>query len=230
MIYCIKRSLLVYTFFLVSGIICSQGLYEQADKVYGLDPLLYNGKKYTYFLPPGTGGNQYFLSSDFITGEVTIRGKSFTGILLNYDIYNQRLLLQYNDESGAVNILEISEAWLERFHLGPSEFIFLTNEGDSRIYQVLGDGPFYILYHWRKDLRLTNSTGASNYSFSPPQKNRHVLIGGILYPLRSEGGFVGLFKPEHKMEIKSYMHTNKINLKNSSDREMTELINYIGNL
>ncbi len=29
------------------------------DDVYGSDPLLYNGRYYTFFPPPNTGGNQY---------------------------------------------------------------------------------------------------------------------------------------------------------------------------
>ncbi len=141
----IMRSLLVIILIFFSGRLVSQDAAMEMDRVYGLDPLLYNGKIYTYFLPAGTGGNQFLLSADYLTGEVTIKGKTFEGISLNYDIYNQQLLLQYVNETGAFNIIEISKAWLEKFRLGNMEFRCLSPDNKPGFYQVLGDGPYFIM-------------------------------------------------------------------------------------
>jgi len=224
------RSLLVIILFFLSGKLISQDAAKEMDRVYGLDPLLYNGKKYTYFLPSGTGGNQFLFSTDYFTGEVTIKGKSFEGITLNYDIYNQQLLLQYASETGAFNIIEISKAWLESFRLGNLEFQCLSFDNDPHFYQVLGDGPFYILYYWRKELRLNNSYGAKNFTFTPSMKSQYVFIGDKLQPFRNNRSLISLFDPGHKSEIKNYIYRNRIKIKNASDQTMTELINYIGNL
>ena len=223
------RLFLVIFLVLFSGKLISQDA-KELDRVYGLDPLLYNGKKYTYFLPPGTGGDQFLFSPDYFVGKATIKGKSFEGITLNYDIYNQQLLLQYADASGIFNIIEISKAWLESFRLGDKDFQFLTFADGPRFYQVLGDGPLFILYYWRKKLELDASHGATYFTFSPSMKNQYVLAGDKLRPFKNKRSLISQFDPRHKQEIRNYLYRNRIKLKKASDQAMTELINYIGNL
>jgi hypothetical protein len=124
---------------------------------------------------------------------------------LNYDVFNQKLLLKYNDESGAEMIIEVSEAWLEGFSLGESEFKCLDINGEKRIFQVLGDGPYFILYGWRKSLDLNNSVGAERYVFSGPARTQFVLMDGEVRSFGSKASFIKLFKPANKVEIKAYL-------------------------
>jgi len=226
----ITRSLLVIFLIFFSGKLISQGAFQEMDRVYGPDPLLFNGRKYTYFFPPGTGGNQFLLSTEFKTGEVTIKGNKFEGIDLNYDIYNQLLLIQSAGESGSLNIIEVSNAWLESFRIGNLEFKILDFGNGQRIYQVLGEGPLFILYYWRKDLKLDASYGASDFTFTPSIKSQYVLIGDKLWPFRNKRSLISIFDRELKQDIKSYINRNKVRMKNVSDQTMTQLINYIGNL
>jgi hypothetical protein len=224
------RSFLVIILLSISGKLISQDAVIEMDRVFGLDPLLYNGKKYTYFLPPGTGGTQFLFSSDYFVGDVTIKGKTFEGITLNYDIYNQQLLLQFADETGSFNIIEISKAWLESFRLGTKEFKYLSFDNIPRIYQVLGNGPLYFLYYWRKDLKLDASYGSTYFTFTPSVKNQYVLMGDKLLAFKNKKSLILLFDPGLKPDIKNYMRRNKIKLRKASDQTMIELINYIGNL
>ncbi|MCU0371026.1 MAG: hypothetical protein MUC31_06400 [Bacteroidales bacterium] len=216
--------------FFCAGKIVAQDTFLETDLAYGLDPLLYNGKKYSYFLPRGTGGHQFFISEEFVTGEVTIKGINFKGIAINYDIYNQRLLLQYADETGSQSILEVSEAWLESFRMDTVQFLFLENDQGSRIYQVLGNSPCCILYYWWKTLKLDNSASPAHYKFTPPVKSMFVLIDGKLHSFSSTGSLVSAFDPAKKPEIKNYLKANGIKLKKASDKTMTDLINFISNL
>lgn len=221
---------LILILFSLSGKLISQDVAAVYDRVYGLDPVLYNGKKYSYFLPPGTGGNQFIFSPDFFTGDVTIKGQHFDGITLNYDLFNQQLLLQYADETGALNIIVISNAWLESFSLGNMEFEYLSLKDGPRYYQVIGNGPVRILYYRRKDLKLDVSYGGSHHTFTPPVKSQYVLIEGRLQPFSNKRSLIAIFDQGLKPQIKNYFHINKIKLKKASDKTMTELINYIGNL
>jgi hypothetical protein len=226
----IIRSFLVILLFILFGRLTSQDVALDMDRVYGLDPLLYNGKKYSYFLPHGTGGNQFLLSADYHIGEVAIRGKKFEGVSINYDIYNQQLLLQYINESGAIDIIMISKAWLESFRVDNMLFRYLSLNDGPRFYQVLGEGPFFILYYCRKDLKLDYANGTSNFTFSKPRISRYVLINDDIYPFGNTRGLVSIFDPALKNRIREYIRDNGINLKKASDKTMTELINYIGNL
>jgi hypothetical protein len=224
------RSFLITSLLQISGSLVAQDAFQVLDRVYGMDPLLYNGKKYSYFLPRGTGGNQFLFSAEFLKGDMVIRGKEVYGVDLNYDIYNQKLLLQYLDENGASQIIEISGAWLDRFSLGNREFRYFSFDGEARIYQIMGEGPFYVLFSWRKNLKLTNSVGNSIYAFSGPVKSMFVLVDGKPHKFSSNRSFTRNFNPEFKDEIRNYIHDNGINLKKSPDQAVTDLINYIGKL
>ncbi len=136
----IMCSLLLIILFSISGTLISQNAVKVLDRVYGLDQTLYNGKKYNYSVPSSTKGHQYLISPDYIAGSVTLRGKCYQDINLNYDIFNQQLLLQYEDEKGVLNIIEVSKAWLKSFRRGNLNFEFLSLEKEPRFYQVLGEG------------------------------------------------------------------------------------------
>jgi hypothetical protein len=132
------RSFSIIILFSFIGNIFSQATSPEFDRIYGPDPLLYNGKKYIYFLPPGTGGHQFLAQPEFTEGEVIIKQIRFSRVSLNYDIYNQQLLLEYPDETGANGIIEVSKAWLDGFHLAGMDFIMHDFGDKPRFYQVLG--------------------------------------------------------------------------------------------
>ncbi len=215
-------------FFLLPEILFSQNAATTLDKIYGLDQTLYNGKKYAYFLPQGTKGDQYLLSPQFIEGSLTIKGKCYGGTYLNYDLFNQQLLLQYKDKSGAVKVIEVSKAWLESFRIGDKHFEFLDLGQGPRFYQVLGNGPVKILYYWRKDLAQDATVGSSGYLFSSAVKESFLLKDGQLQSFRTNKSLVRLFDKESWPEIKSYLRKNKIKVRKASDQAIAKMINLIG--
>jgi hypothetical protein len=129
---------------------------------------LYNGKKYTYAAPSGTTGHPFLLSSLYVHGSVTIKGRSYDSIMVNYDVFNQVLVFRYADETSPWNKIEISRAWLTSFRLADKNFELLTIEKEPQFYQVLGEGTVRILYFWRKTLNLNDVIGSTNYVFSKP--------------------------------------------------------------
>jgi len=204
----IRCILLFSVFFSFSGTLISQEAVAIFDRLYGLDQTLYNGKKYSYFLPPGTNGHQYLFSPDYVAGSVTIKGKCYQDITLNYDIFNQQLLLQYEDETGALSIIEMSKAWLESFTLGNMNFEFLNLEQNPRLFQVLGEGPVRILYYWRKNLNLDIAVGSSDFFFTNAVRDSYILLDEQLKPIRTKRSLIGLFDPGQRQEIKSYLRKN----------------------
>lgn len=220
----------IIVFFSFSGPLISQDSVMVLDQVYGLDQTLCNGKIYNYKPPPGVRGHQYFLSPAYSTGSVTLKGKCFQGISLNYDLFNQQLLLLYTDEKGAMNIIEVSKAWLESFRLGNMNFEFLDLEQAPRFFQTLGEGPVRILYYWRKTLDVEGSIGSYYLTFSHVIRDTYVFKDGQLKPFSTKRTLIRLFDPGHRSEIKSYLRKNKINVKKSSDQVMAKMITFLGEL
>ena len=200
------------------------------DTVYGKDPLLYNGKKYSYFPSSSISGSQFFTSKAYVKGDIMIRDKRYTDLDLNYDILNQKLLLKWADEKGATQVIEISEARLEGFSLGNLDFAFLNSGNKKQIYQVLGEGPYYILYYWKKKLNLDNTVGAAGYTFSEPIRSQYLMIGDQVIPFGSQASFIKKFDPSKRNSIKEYIHRNSIKVMRSTDGVITGLLNYINDL
>jgi hypothetical protein len=201
------------------------------DQIYGSDPLLINGKYYTFFPPLNTGGNQFFADPQFETGSVTIRGLTYADLLLNYDIYNQQLILKYKNITGAASLIILSDAWLEKFSIKGIDFEMIPIQDTvKRIFQVLGTGANRILYYWKKDLELDSFHGARNHIFSDARKEMNILTGNQIVKYWNNKSFYSIFVIEKSLAVKEYLHRRKINVKRAIDQTMTELIYYCNSL
>jgi hypothetical protein len=214
----------------VSGISAQQKSNE-TDKIYGSDPLLYNGRYYTFFPPLNTLGNQYLADGQFDTGSVTLRGVRYSDLNLNYDIYNQNLVLKYNNNLGSAGLIVLSDAWLEEFTFkGKSFKLIQTVDTLKRICQVIGTGRSRIFYFWRKDLNLDNFYGAKNHIFSTPRKEMKIGTDNHFDLFWNNKSFCSLFGPEKKNEIRNYIRKYNINVKKATDQKMTDLISFCNTL
>lgn len=202
-----------------------------AEDVYGSDPLLYNGKYYTFFYPLNTGDNQYLTDRQFEPGTVTLRGVTYTDLLLNYDIYNQQLLLEYTGNPDVTPVIILSDAWLETFSIKDKNFrIFTISDEVKRIYQEIGADQTRILYFWKKYLQLNNTIGGTKRTFSNPTREMYLLTDGKIVKYWNNRSFINLFGPENKEVVREYLHGHRINVKKASDKIMAVLINYCNTL
>jgi hypothetical protein len=226
-----SRFLLLMALALATTASFAQSSNSNRDPVYGFDPLLYNGKIYSYFPQPGTGGIQY-LYADFDTqGALTLRGVTYSNLTLNYDIFNQKVILKYKNAIGSPSLIEVSTAWLEMFELGGSHFEIRTGtDTTKRIYQVLGSGPDKILYYQRKELLLHNQQITGLYYFSKIIREMYLQKGNRVVKFKNNHSFITVFsKPEQEL-IKKYLRKKKIKVTKASDSIMAELINYCNTL
>lgn len=205
-----------------------------ANQVYGLNPLLYNGPFYTFFPAANTKGSQFLDGPEFMKGSVLIRGEKFNNLLLNYDVYNQQVVLKYKTQLSNVKEIVLLKIWLKFFNLGKKHFEILSFSGSkSRIYQVIGKGHYQIFYTWGKNYDLNNSFGATNYAFSKPIRDAYLREGNKLLHYKNNKSFVALFSPKYKPLINKYLRENGIKLnrlKKSKPQVVLNLINYCNTL
>ncbi len=201
-----------------------------SDEIFGSDPLLYNGRFYTFSVPLKTGGNQFLHGAEFEKGSVSIRGVKYNDLILNYDVFNQQLVLKYNTSSGAVSFIVLSDAWLESFTLGGLFFEqIVLSDSTKHIYQVIGSGPNRILYSWTKKLSLDNFVGTRNHVFSEPRKEMFLLSDNHCSNFWNNRSFSAIFT-ERRTDINKYLRKEKINVKKAPDKLMYQLINYCNNI
>jgi hypothetical protein len=221
--------LILLLFFINS--VSSQGTGPDPESIYGPDPLLYNGRKYTFYLPSETSGNQYFAGPAYLNGTVTVKGKNFSTPGLNYDILNQEIVMKYESEAGAAYLLQLSKAWISAFSMDRYRFELLTLPGmPQQICQVLDGGGLRILLHWSKTLDLDITHGSRKYVFSAPKKESYLMKGGRYQAFKNNRSFLALFDSEDQPAIRKYMKTNKLNVRKSGDDDLSGLLNYCGGL
>lgn len=201
------------------------------QSVYGLDQILYNGKVYNYFPGPGVKGHQYLIDKEFISGSVTIRGKKYENLQLNYDILNQDLILKYTDLQGANRLLIVSMAWLKQFSLGSDVFsIIQLPDGKDFIVQELNQGKMKLYRHWTKRLIAKISSVSENYIFEEKKSSLFLSYNNKLQVFKSTNELLSFLDKEDEILLKNYLKQHKIKIKTASDKDLNELLNYCNTL
>lgn len=197
-----------------------------------LDPLLINGKIYDYHKPPQAIGSQYFVESGFVLGSVKIDTATFEGVMLNYDVFNQQLVIQFTNTAGGKSLLTESQAWLQGFVLDGRLFkLTMLPDSSKRIYEVIGVGKFQLFFHYTKELRLDNPSSASKvYAFSHLKRKSFVKIGDSFLAFRTNKGFLKAFDRSLQPQIKTYLKEHRIKVRNAADYVLEDLINFCNNL
>jgi hypothetical protein len=195
---------------------------------------LYNGKFYTFFTAASTKGSQFLDGPKFVKGSVQFRGEKFSNLLLNYDVHKQKLVLKYKTQMKNLREIVLSNVWLKSFNLGQKHFEILTFPGlKPKIYQVIGNGHYKILYTWRKDYNHNNTYGATNFVFSKPVRESYLKVGNKLIHYKKNKSFIALFGPQNKSALNKFLRKNRIKLnriKKSSLQNVLKLINYCNTL
>jgi hypothetical protein len=201
----------------------------ECERKYGSDADLVNGEK--YFYPYRQADGDPFLFSEPRDAVITIHEKEFPGQLLRYDIFNQKLILDYKNLYGATSSLVLRNEWVESFNFESFHFIKMQGpDGNPGFYQLVTDGTIACVYRWSKDYLLNLNSGMQSYYFTEPLKESFLLIGGQFYNYRSNGSFLKAFDPEDQKLIRQFMRQLKIKVKNAPDSQMRHLVEYCNSL
>jgi len=203
---------------------------ERIDSVYGHNPFLYNGQVYKYILPANVKGNQFMEDKTYKNGFIILKDKKYDDLKLNYDIFNQEVLLKF-DLHQRTTLIKIDKTKLKEFSLENKTFILFKDESSKPIiYQYLGNGTSKILIKFNKTLYLSSGSGTSNFKFSKPFKSKFLLYDDVIHKFSNNRNFLSILKKEEQSLVKTYLKNNKIKLKKSSDEALNKLINYINTL
>ena len=223
--------LLPFLFLFLPGISFSQQVSRSYDEAYGLNPKLFNGEIYNYFLAPDTKGNQYFKGQEFTDGSVRIKGVTYDHILLNYDVFNQQLLLKYDYPEGTGHILSLSRAWLQSFTLAGANFELIRfQDTSSRIFQVQGTGKVRLLTSWYKEQKIDYYYTAPYFVFLPLKKEMYLQMDSGMKHFYNNKSFLLAFNPAEQAAIRKYLRQNNINTRKAGAAALLQLIQFCNTL
>ena len=201
----------------------------ECERKYGSDADLVNGEKY-YYPYRQSQGNPFFYQEPR-AAVILIHDKEFSGQQLRYDIYSQKLILDYQDLYGARSSLVLRDEWVKTFAFGDKQFVRMKDEeGREAYFQLVSGGHLSCVYRWSKDYLLNLSSGVSGYYFTEARKESFLVIGGEYFPFRNNRSFVKVLDPEIQRTVKSFMKEGKLKVNKARDAQIRHLVEYCNTL
>lgn len=206
-------------------LLLTEGVLAQNSGKRTLDPDLYNGKVYG-FNSFSIKGEPFLTSPEFQSGKVTISGDHFSDEQLNYDIYNQEVLvlLQVN---GTRRVISFPVDLVEDFSLGGRTFVVQREADKMQIYEKIGECPVYFLRSWSKDIKVSSQTSLQSYYFTDPMHEAYLVMGDNKLRVRSSRDIAAQFEGQDRAELKRFIRKNKIRLKYAGNSQLLELTTYL---
>lgn len=222
-LHCIAWSVLLLA--LTPPLPCQENTLQTNDP----DPLLHNGTVYN-FISVKTEGHQFLEGDTFFKGSVTIGNKTYENLYLNYDIYNQEVLLRIEMDRTS-KIISLPKERISEFTIGNRSFVVLHDrQWEYSIYEITGNRELAMLYRWNRDIKVSSNNDVYNYFYTDAKRTMSLLRPTGLTKIRGKRDFLNAFEDNERAALKRYMRTNKIRFRAMQKSEMKKLINYASRL
>jgi len=205
----------------------SSGLHTYVLKKYGFDHDLVNGIQF-YNIYRRVLNHPYYYGEESLPGSVTISGKLFNNLMINYDIYNQWLVLEYNEVSGGIHKIILDPILVGAFQFDGYNFkkMILDDRGPL-FYQVIRVKDLTCYTHCNKQLLLTaNNLEYAEY-FTNPSQSFFLEYNGTISTFSNRRNFSSRFHSNSRKQIRKYMRKNSINFRKISSEELIGLLGHI---
>ena len=191
------------------------------------DPFIQNGIYYTYPYYNAVG-HPFLGQKEFETGSTVFREKRYEGLSLNYDLFNQQIILS-REYDGVRQMNLLDPQFLSGFYLKGKQFIKAGFNGATPgFFQVISEtGTVSCYYSWYKERReIRDSGNRSIYSFSEEKSKRYLLLDGQLYRFKNNKSFLKIFPETVRGRLKDYLQENQVLVMETGDQAMGSLIVY----
>lgn len=208
----------------------TQDLSSHIELKYGLDYELINGTQF-YYQYHRVKGHPYYKSEELVRGGVIQNGKRYGDVKINYDIYSQYLILEYQDNQSGTYRIILSPLHTNAFELDAYKFEKLSlDEKGPLFYQLIKDNGLTCYIHWKKELIQTSNNPDQTDAFSFPELTYYLDYQDALYPLKNRKTFTAPFPDIHRRKIKKYLRRNMIRFKWATPEQIEDLLKYVSSL
>ncbi len=219
---------LVYLIFLMvltllfPGSLCGQGGFvERVDQAFGSNQELVNGIQFSnqYIR---SEGHPYWMDGRFRTGSVCINDQWYEPVKLRYNLYSQKLELEYFTPEGHLNQIMTVPEYITAFFLEGYAFRRVKiGEEAPAFYQVVSSGGTTCYIGWSRDLLGSKSSGTS---FGPIVREYWMQQGERLICFKDQKSYVRAFPKEQKRAFKKLLKQLDFYFQSATTGEMVEML------
>lgn len=238
----------IFNFFLVSFLIINTlsvqsqsnsdeiNNYNWFDSKIGIENTgIYNGIIYKEKFRTVNGNHKFYLTSQFINGNITYNGQPYFNVEMKYDIYEDILIIKLPDDSG-YSIIQLLNDKIDGFSINNHKFLKISKKNEKFFNEAISG--FYEISYQSKHLNLLKKhiksrreriVGNFVYSQFKDESEYIIFFNDEYYKINSKRYLIKLF-PKLKKNIKNFYNFNKPLHKLDQDKFMTNLIEHISSL
>jgi hypothetical protein len=155
-------------------------------------------------------GDPFLFTREYLSGSVTMHGKSFAGIKLKYDIFSDELLIPLGTEGLLKLNREMTDSFCFIFEQKKYTFVKIPEDslnGLAGYAEVLykGGSALYRKYTKKIDRPGVENSGDRFYQFD----RTYLVLNGIPIPVKNRHELLRAF-PAEKEKMREYMRKNRI--------------------
>jgi hypothetical protein len=193
------------------------------------DQILYNGRIWrNQYL--NLENDQFLFTTEFLPGSVSINGKSFTGIVIKYDIYNDEIITR----ADIPGLVQLNKEMVDSFSLSFQNKIYrfskITDDTLSILrgyVNVLYNGKSALYRRYIKELYHMQGQTVNDKFF---QKNQLYFVNDkVVYPINSKRDLFTIFK-EEKPQIREFIRKNNLEVSKREPESFVPVVKYIDSL
>ena len=177
----------------------------------------------------GAEGNPFLFNSDFVPSVVIFRGSLFRNVLLNYDVYNQFFILNYENSLGGDVRVILPDEYIDSLYFGKLLFLpVVLSDGQIQYYNVhASSGDLKILISYKKLYKISSGQSQSNYQYSKLFRDFYFMNNSGIHKINRISQLHKYLDQETITRLKDYLKQFNVNLKKSSADEIQKLLTYI---
>lgn len=191
--------------------------------------ILYSGKEWHNHYT-AIKGDQFLFSKEFVPGTVSINGKTYIDISLNYDIYNDEILIPA--DKGI--ILQLNKEIIDSFTLAFDNKVykFFNTDKDSLVnikgfVKVLYEGKSRLYVKYKKEIQPLAVEDKYDLFFRTYRV--YFVREGTVNQISSKNELFKVLK-DRKIQIKDFMKKNKTKISKKDPESFIPVIRYYDSL
>ena len=193
------------------------------------DQVLFNGSVWFnhYY---NVRGDQFLFSKNYLTGSLSMNGKSYNNIGINYDIYNDEIITKTN----LGNLLQLNKEMVDSFTLvsGIDKYRFVNIKIDSLqglkgYVNILYEGKSALFVKYKKEIELLAVDDKFDLFF---QTYKILLVkDGIANQINNKGDLLKVLY-DKKAQIKEFIKRNKFKFSKKDPLSIIPVVRYYDTL
>lgn len=235
---CFKALILIFIIFPISTIAQENykssppeiaELYNFAESYYSINDEYING--FIYPVPKiGILGDPYFNVKDWSDGTLFINGKTYSNIIMKYDIIIDELIIKVKTELNIERLLAINKSQVDSFIIGSSLFVNSRNlfagENKNTYYQKIYQGKLSVYRQFQKTFIEMYNSSSPDGKFSTQKSNTYIFDNQEFKNINSAKSFIACFDKAEQDKIKKYLKSKNTTYKKMTDLQMIDLMDF----